>query len=107
LRFSLSASVLRDSDSFPPRRSSDLVTVQHPLERPTWATEHDSLVAVAEDRDTLLDIDPSTGATQASLRFGGRAGQHSALIPQTTDRKSTRLNSSHVSISYAVFCLNK
>src|SRR5699024_1746950 len=23
-----------------------------------------------------------------------------------TDRKSTRLNSSHVSISYAVFCLN-
>src|SRR5438067_7229779 len=27
-----------------------------------------------------------------------------ALIP---DRKSTRLNSSHVSISYAVFCLKK
>src|SRR5699024_11611892 len=26
-------------------------------------------------------------------------------IPHTTDRKSTRLNSSHVSISYAVFCL--
>src|SRR5438874_5379467 len=25
----------------------------------------------------------------------------------TTDRKSTRLNSSHVEISYAVFCLNK
>src|SRR5690606_9104908 len=28
------------------------------------------------------------------------------LIP-TTDRKSTRLNSSHVKISYAVFCLKK
>src|SRR5699024_11536862 len=27
------------------------------------------------------------------------------LLPQMTDRKSTRLNSSHVSISYAVFCL--
>src|SRR5437868_14579099 len=26
---------------------------------------------------------------------------------QTVDRKSTRLNSSHVSISYAVFCLKK
>src|SRR5699024_12136780 len=26
---------------------------------------------------------------------------------QTRDRKSTRLNSSHVSISYAVFCLKK
>src|SRR5690625_5908757 len=25
----------------------------------------------------------------------------------TIDRKSTRLNSSHVAISYAVFCLNK
>src|SRR5699024_12642716 len=27
--------------------------------------------------------------------------------PSTVDRKSTRLNSSHVSISYAVFCLKK
>src|SRR5438874_6902233 len=27
--------------------------------------------------------------------------------PQSTDRKSTRLNSSHVEISYAVFCLKK
>src|SRR5438067_9443879 len=27
--------------------------------------------------------------------------------PSTRDRKSTRLNSSHVSISYAVFCLKK
>src|SRR5690242_21099213 len=26
---------------------------------------------------------------------------------QTSDRKSTRLNSSHMSISYAVFCLKK
>src|SRR5437868_8025653 len=28
-------------------------------------------------------------------------------VQSTTDRKSTRLNSSHVSISYAVFCLKK
>src|SRR6266498_4742654 len=27
--------------------------------------------------------------------------------PKTADRKSTRLNSSHVRISYAVFCLKK
>src|SRR5207249_10866079 len=33
----------------------------------------------------------------------GRARQHVFRI----DRKSTRLNSSHVSISYAVFCLKK
>src|SRR5207249_11797855 len=29
------------------------------------------------------------------------------VIPTPGDRKSTRLNSSHVSISYAVFCLKK
>src|SRR5438067_7717983 len=28
-------------------------------------------------------------------------------VPQRVDRKSTRLNSSHVSSSYAVFCLKK
>src|SRR3989449_4131961 len=29
------------------------------------------------------------------------------LLPRTRDRKSTRLNSSHGYISYAVFCLKK
>src|SRR5207249_10388959 len=29
------------------------------------------------------------------------------IAPRIRDRKSTRLNSSHVSISYAVFCLKK
>src|SRR5437660_3360790 len=36
--------------------------------------------------------------------------QHPALVvvgDQGRDRKSTRLNSSHVAISYAVFCLKK
>src|SRR5690606_40935349 len=33
---------------------------------------------------------------------------HRSLVPQgRLDRKSTRLNSSHVKISYAVFCLKK
>src|SRR5699024_12422373 len=31
----------------------------------------------------------------------------SIFPPEIIDRKSTRLNSSHVSISYAVFCLKK
>src|SRR2546430_4726471 len=30
-----------------------------------------------------------------------------SLYPNTRDRKSTRLNSSHSQISYAVFCLKK
>src|SRR5438067_5607316 len=32
---------------------------------------------------------------------------HVVIHARRTDRKSTRLNSSHVSISYAVFCLKK
>src|SRR5690606_41390857 len=38
-----------------------------------------------------------------------RAGLHpeGRLRPHALDRKSTRLNSSHVKISYAVFCLKK
>src|SRR6266480_7259799 len=36
----------------------------------------------------------------------GRAGVDGGRAP-VRDRKSTRLNSSHMSISYAVFCLKK
>ena len=38
-----------------------------------------------------------------------QAGYRTGLFtsPHLQDRKSTRLNSSHVSISYAVFCLKK
>src|SRR3712207_8647143 len=42
------------------------------------------------------------GGRRAGGRIGGRAGDRAAL-----DRKSTRLNSSHANISYAVFCLKK
>src|SRR3712207_8260941 len=34
-------------------------------------------------------------------------GHASILLPSREDRKSTRLNSSHANISYAVFCLKK
>src|SRR6266496_56853 len=49
---------------------------------------------------TLFRSRPGTVA----LRAGGDAG---LLPPPGRDRKSTRLNSSHVEISYAVFCLKK
>src|SRR5690625_7022676 len=38
---------------------------------------------------------------------GGQWARPWAREPVRTDRKSTRLNSSHVAISYAVFYLNK
>src|SRR5207249_8375490 len=42
-------------------------------------------------------------------RLHARAALHEGEMGRSlkTDRKSTRLNSSHVSISYAVFCLKK
>src|SRR5690625_7713715 len=43
---------------------------------------------------------------KVSLRFRGREMAHQELGMEI-DRKSTRLNSSHVAISYAVFCLKK
>src|SRR5690242_7684545 len=43
-----------------------------------------------------------------SLTFDdGYANQSTNAGPILADRKSTRLNSSHMSISYAVFCLKK
>src|SRR5438874_13469313 len=36
-----------------------------------------------------------------------RGSLHGPVAPDGRDRKSTRLNSSHVEISYAVFCLKK
>src|SRR5690606_36611924 len=40
-------------------------------------------------------------------RFAGSDANPYLAMAATLDRKSTRLNSSHVKISYAVFCLKK
>src|SRR3712207_7836930 len=37
----------------------------------------------------------------------GETHVHDRALSQVLDRKSTRLNSSHANISYAVFCLKK
>src|SRR3712207_8726513 len=60
---------------------------------------------------------PSRGGRPARLlglvaRTGAALGakvtaDHVALVTVELDRKSTRLNSSHANISYAVFCLKK
>src|SRR5690606_41974975 len=42
-----------------------------------------------------------------SYLAGKRAALDAIPDPEALDRKSTRLNSSHVKISYAVFCLKK
>src|SRR5437879_10314208 len=55
------------------------------------------------------------GASPPAGPAGGRARRHprrrgsreNTVAPPRADRKSTRLNSSHRCISYAVFCLKK
>src|SRR5256885_13009959 len=44
---------------------------------------------------------------EACLLFGVTPAQVEILLHPQRDRKSTRLNSSHLVISYAVFCLKK
>src|SRR3989442_10011139 len=47
------------------------------------------------------------GAAKVPARRAPDLGEHNDEILKQLDRKSTRLNSSHVRISYAVFCLKK
>src|SRR5258705_3287927 len=47
------------------------------------------------------------GALQVPIEAGIVQGDRSLRSERLRDRKSTRLNSSHLGISYAVFCLKK
>src|SRR5207253_11260245 len=49
----------------------------------------------------------SPGANSNSSAVTPARPNARAALKDTKDRKSTRLNSSHVAISYAVFCLKK
>src|SRR5256885_5671874 len=62
--------------------------------------------------DKLNALDPASGEVLRSIDVAAHAGtafdgQHLFQIAEDRDRKSTRLNSSHLVISYAVFCLKK
>src|SRR5207253_5483597 len=93
--------------TFPTRRSSDLVQRKEK--------------AVGVSVRQLLDTAKRLGLSPGSLRFQIKSisaptnassiykiGDREISLPMASslrvDRKSTRLNSSHVAISYAVFC---
>src|SRR5207245_10833887 len=86
--------------SFPTRRSSDLDT-NLPPKRPDVTAALQAGVCLLESRRSPP---PRTLVPDRPHRAVGRerSGDEAA-----SDRKSTRLNSSHGSTSYAVFCLNK
>src|SRR5215211_8617638 len=56
---------------------------------------------------TTLFRSPSDRARRAGTSPCGRAPSSRRPSDRRRDRKSTRLNSSHTVISYAVFCLKK
>src|SRR5439155_26671794 len=97
---------LLDLHSFPTRRSSDL---QPALAEQEGAGELGHREALARRHAQLGEcIEP--GERQPTRRFElpSKDGLQRLVRRQECaqgDRKSTRLNSSHVAISYAVFCL--
>src|SRR3712207_7086609 len=59
-----------------------------------------------EERSRRATREEGGGRVTQEDRADGRAGQRRREA-SPRDRKSTRLNSSHANISYAVFCLKK
>src|SRR3712207_8604291 len=65
-------------------------------------------------RDALRLAPPGSGRSSPARRARERGNcpqaashRHTPPVGKEEDRKSTRLNSSHANISYAVFCLKK
>src|SRR5437667_8532755 len=72
----------------------------HELAKLTGRKDVDHLLAgeLGVDLDGGEFVCPHCGGLMGARHFKGHEGE---------DRKSTRLNSSHITISYAVFCLKK
>src|SRR5690554_7403319 len=90
----------RDLHSFPTRRSSDLIEKCYKLNQY-------GLYITDNYRETEMMMD--LVFTEKSKQFQNTLNRTYDKIEafRGKDRKSTRLNSSHVRISYAVFCLKK
>src|SRR5204862_7972296 len=85
---------LRNLHSFPTRRSSD-------LESKSMTVQREQLEA-----DVLI-VGAGPAGLACALHLANLIKKHHTVGGKPEDRKSTRLNSSHVEISYAVFCLKK
>src|SRR5436309_10702286 len=90
---------------FPPRRSSDLDGTERPGARDRNGLRNalfaDLLVT------TGLRLEEASGLLADELAAIDHDHDQAQQLWLRLDRKSTRLNSSHVKSSYAVFCLKK
>src|SRR5207244_12768648 len=93
--------------SFPTRRSSDL-SGDDTLQKVSPMKIRAALLIVVAALVLAVAL-PSTAQARSCGRVAGtKIVTHGGLSCKTArDRKSTRLNSSHQIISYAVFCLKK
>src|SRR5690606_41238130 len=100
-------SQLRIHPPFPPRRSSDLVVdVLVALARVGRGDGEAQLVELDDRLAELLPSGADGRGQHLAARDGPATDEPAGDLPGVVlDRKSTRLNSSHVKISYAVFCL--
>src|SRR5690606_41831953 len=96
----------RHLHSFPTRRSSDLKNYFTYDKKPLYLLDENS-----SKMDYFINTDNSvinlTDLYFSSENSSATVAEGDTVQIKFRDRKSTRLNSSHVKISYAVFCLKK
>src|SRR5699024_12189596 len=95
----------RSLPSFPTRRSSDLPETGNGI-----PAKHMKIMKTKERIRKIADSRWARTlalAVTAAIIFSWLYSHGISPVWTAVDRKSTRLNSSHVSISYAVFCLKK
>src|SRR5690606_42097965 len=97
----------RDLHSFPTRRSSDLAEVAGARLVLADARMADVPEPVPLARRLGVPGVQDVIVADAHLVTGHLVHERRSPEQGRIDRKSTRLNSSHVKISYAVFCLKK
>src|SRR2546430_8817172 len=85
---------------YPPLFRSNVYSVALPDQTRDGTAASENLVVRVSGHNTHRTMLGTSRAGQYSSR-------HSASELRCSDRKSTRLNSSHSQISYAVFCLKK
>src|SRR2546422_5976086 len=73
----------------------------------TLFRSHSAATKLFQDAVVRYRLPNHEGITAWARILGRASGQVNAPACQEEDRKSTRLNSSHGYISYAVFCLKK